>query len=201
MPTQYRPNPIRLTADRVADHFIAEYADHAVHQHKASGSIPTFEQFLSEHLFVVGVTMTNAKLLSPFKGVGVPFNEFGKIYYEMTSRLLGNNLDRKRPRQPLMYAFIDFEGSRAKGKASLSLAANPHIHGLMLVRPETRNLFDPLHLPVFAAARAPGINIHITPFDSQRKPLDTVIDYAMKGYLETPTSFHGREDLWRIFPK
>ena len=181
--------PSAVTPSAIRDHFKNIYLLH-------NNGQESFQQYLEKYLFFLSVTFRNpAESSHPQL-----FKEFGKFYFLLSRRLLGNNLSRKRRLQPLTYAFIDFEGSRS-GKSDALNSAMPHIHALMLVLPQHIEAFNDLHSEQFARVSVPTIvDMHADRFSTARGGVETLISYSMKGFLQTPKEYFAREDLWSLFP-
>jgi hypothetical protein len=124
-------------------------------------------------------------------------SEFGRFYFKIAKYLLGNSLNKKRPLQPLTYAFTDYEGSR-NGSSDADRSLMPHIHALMLVRPEHLRKF---HFAIFNAWMPSIRDIQFKPYSPTKGTLENLVAYCMKGYVQQRSNRADREDLWAIFPK
>lgn len=182
MPTTIRP-------EQIVTHFRLS--------HSATGDSGNFITFLETHLHFVTMTFGYARTrVSSFKW---QLQQFGKLHFQLAKQTLGNNLRRKREYQPLSYAFIDFAGSRSR-KLFLN-GVLPHIHALILGRGRDAECLREAIAATTLTSIGPSVeNIKIVPFDNRiSNPLD-LTSYCMKGYLQTPANFEGKEDLWEVFP-
>jgi hypothetical protein len=148
------------------------------------------------HLYFVSVR---------FEGAGAAATnqlaQFGRLYFKLSRRLLGNNLNRKRRLQPLCYAFLDAEGSRY-GSSDVFHCEMPHVHSLMLAPPKYRAEFD-------CAIRDPALvfedrylrAIDVQQSSAEQGSVENLISYCMKGYRQAAPGHFLREDLWSIFPR
>jgi hypothetical protein len=155
---------------------------------------PNLLPFLENHLHFVTLTPYYNQKISPI-------DEFGRFYFRVARQLLGNNLQRKRNYQPLAYAFADFVGSRSSSSENIQINGNPHIHALMLVRPQHLKLFGNIRLCLRDFLPVSINEAQCVPFDSEKGSLSHLISYCMKGYQKISGQYSGREDLWAIFPK
>jgi hypothetical protein len=109
--------------------------------------------------------------------------EFRNFNYSVNCSVLGNNLKRKRTLQPKGYAWVDFAGTRA-GHGSVEFS-KPHIHGLLLVRPELK--FQYLCRMHTTSMLFPSIDsVVIRTFDSSRRSVESLAGYCMKGLKFVP---------------
>jgi hypothetical protein len=122
------------------------------------------------------------------------------MYFAQAKNLLGNHLSKKRPWQPLSYAFTDFENSR-HGHSDARSSVLAHVHSLTLVPPRLLKRFevslsDP-RLRLWALIK----DIKIERFDPAKGTLKNLASYCMKGVDQTPQGYAERNDLWAIFPR
>jgi hypothetical protein len=133
--------------------------------------------------------------------------------------MLGNHLGRKRQQQPLTYVFVDFEGTRSSKPVQDILKSKfPHVHAVMLVPPKCMNPVSPKQSSIphpksfYRAIRDPAVfwlpsirdphrDFQVEQFDPAESSLEKLISYCMKGYLQVPHSYAGREDLWGVFSR
>ena len=211
--------PVPITG--IKKEFENIYNDHACDN-------PSLDGFLQSHLFFITVRFNlrrpflerniDRDILNQFNGTKwgsllrsglaerkrTQLSEFGKFYFKISKYLLGNNLGRKRPLQPLTYAFTDFEGSRS-GKSDALKSQMPHIHALMLVRPNHLAAFQ--QLPIFETSKRTKVwfssikDIETEPFSPMKGSVEDLASYCMKGCAQTLRDYAGRDDLWAVFPK
>lgn len=181
-----------LLAEHVVQHFQHVHLQHAL-------AYPDFAQFLEQHLFFMTARFNPKSISLTGKH---PLSEFGKLTFEINKRLLGNNLKRKRLYQPLTYAFVDFEGTRASSAAiDPYRSTGPHIHALSLIRPQHLKHFTAIR-PDLVLLKPGSINdLKVEPFDSERGSAVALAGYCMKAFARAPASFHGRNDLWALYPR
>lgn len=215
------PNIASLSPIWIKRDFETIYLDHG------SDNEPLGE-FLEKHLFFITARFDLKKRLPPktdlqnaiaenkgtrwgqLLGSGLAerkrtqLSEFEKLHFEISRKLIGHNLNRKRNQQPRTWVFTDFEGSRT-GRSDALHSEMPHIHALMLVRPEHLENFQSLISEPWLVWIPSIKNIQIENFCSKKGSVENLIAYCMKGYaqaLKAHGTFedHGREDLWAILP-
>jgi hypothetical protein len=64
------------------------------------------------------------------------------LHRTIAKACVGGNYHRKIKYQPLMFAFTDFEGTRTGASVDPLHSAWPHVHGLLLVRPDHLSKFE-----------------------------------------------------------
>ena len=181
------------TAAAISEHFSAVHSSY-------SAKFPDQTAFLERHLFFITVSfnLRSSRFESRFP---TQLAEFGRLYFQISEFLLGNNLNRKRKLQPLTYAFTDFEGSRLR-KSDVVHNQFPHIHALLLVTPEYLNQFKSAVFVPRLRSRVRSIkDIKIENYSSQKGTVERLASYCMKGYVQSSRSYGAREDLWSIFPR
>ena len=163
--------------------------------------------FCEKHLFFitvmfhqgsVGVTSSSqfAKdRMNTFEQTSV-WDEFGRSYFAMSRFLLRSNLGSKRDRQPLTYAFLDYNGTR---RSSGSDGSNLHIHALMLVHPSTMDLFNIVRVCPDQFKTNRMRDFMMSRFDSSKSSLNDLITYVSKGFMKS--TGHDRDEYWNIFPR
>lgn len=181
-------------SDAIMKHFATFYSDNP-------NPHPSFDKFLEEHLFFITVSFDLEKVTEFRSKAPTQLTEFGKLHFNISKYLLGNNLNRKRPLQPLTYAFIDFEASRL-GRSDAMHSERPHVHALMLVAPKylvkfRSAIFEPRLRSWVGSIK----ELQIKNFSQGEGTLDNLVSYCMKGHRQTASSYCEREDLWSIFPK
>jgi hypothetical protein len=119
--------------------------------------------------------------------------------YAMLRKLLKHRVNEQINRQPLTYAFVDFEGGGTrKGAAAMS---GPHVHGVMLFEPSTTQKFAEISSSADLSLGMHTVtNIQIDAFKIGRKRSANMIAYAMKSYNNTSHSLSFREELWTMLP-
>lgn len=70
------------------------------------------------------------------------FGAFKSWYLSMNNQLLGSRFNKRIQLQPLVFAFLDVEGTRQRNPAYHF--TNPHIHALLLLNPKTVAMFEHL---------------------------------------------------------
>lgn len=127
--------------------------------------------------------------------------EFGKLHFRISRRLIGNHLNRKRRYQPLCYAFVDAEGSRFNNSEVFSCEM-PHVHSVMLAPPNHLEAFHSIiYDPMLAAEDQHLKNVDVKSYQEELGSVENLISYCMKGYKQAPRSHHLKEDLWAVFPR
>ena len=160
----------------------------------------SFNQFLEQNLFFVTVSFRVEKTNFCSSKQQNELREFRRLHFKISEYLLGNNLNRKRTLQPLTYAFVDFEGSR-QGRSDPIYSELPHIHALVLVRPEHLALFkSPLLVPRLRSWVSSINDIEIKNFSEKEGTFENLASYCMKGHKQTSPFYSEREDLWAILP-
>lgn len=98
-------------------------------------------------------TMTNGRLISEIvakcspkqrpvvRSKPHPLNVFEHFHYMVTKACM-ENMQRKRQLQPRALAFVDFENTRNGGSVDPRISQWPHVHALVLVRPEHIEPFE-----------------------------------------------------------
>jgi hypothetical protein len=116
--------------------------------------------------------------------------EFRKSYFKFLKRMFGANIGRKQNWQPLMYAFVDFDGSRYGYSGQMRL---PHVHAIMLTHPDHCSKIDNLAMndTVFLGSEK---------FDPRKGNLTGLAAYCMKGVVTNGGIPADRGLLWDVFP-
>jgi len=160
-----------------------------------------FVKFLETHLFFITVKFNLDQIVGWRSDLTKLIGEFGKLYFETSKQLLGNNLGRKRHLQPRTFAYTDFEGTRSRKKSIDILKSGfPHVHAVALVRSEHSFRF-PLTLQNRALIMQSVKDCDVRLYDRHGKTVEELVEYCMKGYLRVPQSYSGREDLWQFYPR
>ena len=159
----------------------------------------SFKEYLQERLFFITLTfnLTRNGLENNPRGA---LTEFGKLHFRVAQTLLGKKLQKKRTKQPLAYAFIDFEGTRSGRSSDIPEGRMPHVHAVMLLRSKPSSDFS-ARLRGAALSMSSVHSIDVQGYDAKKGLVGSLASYCMKGYLQTPKSYANREDLWDIFPK
>jgi len=173
------PNAINL-------HFKNRYNEDIVEQ------LTPYDEYLSRHLFFI--TM-HTRIRTPSDVI----NEFTILYFKTCKAALGRRLGDQIHRQPLAYAFADFQGTRFAPSVD-RYSTLPHLHALALVRPEMADHFSSI-ISEQARKRTGITDIDIQNFDPGKRPVCGLIGYCMKGYLKAPPSVHSTDFLYEVFPR
>lgn len=126
-------------------------------------------------------------------------NDFGKLHFWLSTQALGNNLHRKRRHQPLAFAYVDFEGSRSPGMLNVASREHPHVHALMLVRPQHVDLVADALLQLPTHLRR--MNVRADRFSIEEGGLERLASYANKGFTRSPSDHKDHDFLSEFFPK
>jgi uncharacterized protein YprB with RNaseH-like and TPR domain len=82
------------------------------------------------------------------------------------------------------------------------IQSKPHVHAVMLVRPEHLTRFKDIESKVKKTMREDWLCV---PFErreeEKQKSLEHLISYCMKGYQRAPLAYAEREDLWDVYPR
>jgi hypothetical protein len=206
-----------LSPEAITQHFETTWKQYMVENPALADCMELYLQFLTivfdiSHL---DLPVFPGSATSP----AILLQEFGKIYFRLVKHMLGNHLYRKRKQQPLTYAFVDFEGTRSsKPMQDVLKCKFPHVHAVMLVPPKcmtpvlsegspiphSKSFYWAIRNPsVFClpSIRDPHRDFQVEQFDPAKSTLENLISYCMKGYLQVPQSYVGREDLWAVFPR
>lgn len=199
---QHRPGNIKATLYAQAPMSARLVEDHFRTSHRLISPNMNQNDYFCDHLYFFTASFHLDRIGGTKRHPSVLLDEFGKLYFAIAKRLIGTHLDRHRAYQPLTYAFIDFEGSRNSTSIDLSNVTMPHIHGLMLLRPEHLKLIQMMGLTYSARIEAPTIaSFQLDKFDPSRGSFIDLISYCMKGYMKVPKHVQGRDDLWALFPR
>src|SRR4051812_20942908 len=106
------------------------------YEHDYKDRYQTEDICFNELLLFITLTFRQGLISIHPNGQAHPINEYKKFIFQVNRNLFGKDLANKRALQPKGFAWVDFEGSRV-GQGSTGLK-NPHIHSLLLVRPEFR---------------------------------------------------------------
>ena len=187
-------NNIKNYSDAISRHFENVYID-------CGSQYASFNKFLEQYLFFTTVSFDLRKVTDFRSESPTQLTEFGRLHFKISQYLLGNNLNRKRRRQPLTYAFVDFEGSRL-GKSDAIHSELPHIHALTLVAPKYLAKFRSAIFEARLRSWVGSINkIQIKNYSEDEGTVENLVSYCMKGHKQTAKAYFEREDLWAIFPR
>jgi hypothetical protein len=75
------------------------------------------------------------------------------LHHIIAEACVGANLKRKRHLQPLLIAYVDFEGTRRGSYVDPTTSTWPHVHGIMFVRPEHNERFHQIRSELLAYFR------------------------------------------------
>ena len=117
-------------------HFESRYRERFATDH------PDMIEYFERHLFFITMTFRPSRIsLTP--GLRPhPLGELNRLYFRTMRNVLGNNLNRKRQHQSLVYAFLDFAGSRHAKSFDPNNLQNIHIHAIGLTSPQHRLPFQ-----------------------------------------------------------
>jgi hypothetical protein len=71
-----------------------------------------------------------------------PLKVFEHLHFLIARSLLGNNIQRKTQYQPLALAYVDFESTRYGASIDPIISSWPHVHAVMLIRPQHVTAFE-----------------------------------------------------------
>lgn len=206
---------------------IREVKEHFAKVHKeCADQFPGFTKFLESHLFFVTATFhpgavstftrerVNPRLGQDYRSPGV-FEEFGVFYFKVAKCAIGKNLQRKRRWQPLTYAFIDFEGAASDACVAAQQQLKPHVHALMLVRPQHITTYRNVAIVPDDFKAQTMDSLKMERFNPSENSLDQLITYCAKSYLATPVkewrdpkypgkllvNDNRRDELKAVFPR
>lgn len=184
---------------------------HSIYQEHAS-QFPSVTTFLERHLFFITVTYKPGSVgatryvrtADKARGGRIKYevvpsimdDEFGKLYFQIAKELVGNSLDRKRRYQPLTFAYVDFIGTRSARKLDLTNAKGPHIHAVMLVRPQHLEKFHELRKQLIKPTKD-GRSIKVDAYSPTDSRLQRLISYVSKGYDKTQKSWAKHNGKWK----
>ena len=191
-----RPASINLAA-AIVQHFeqlfSTDYQDAAA----------SFDEFAARHIFFMTLTFKQGTVSHLNQNELHPLKQTGRIFYTLSKTLLGHRLHQKRLQQPLAYAAIDFEGTRT-GEGDIQYSQNPHVHALLLIRPEHIDEFHRLKSQITSKRWAPGCvdTVDLQQFDPDKGSLYDLATYITKGvqYAVDTQSNTSADTLWTIFP-
>jgi hypothetical protein len=172
----------------IEQHFRKIHAEHR-------SEFPDFIEFLEQHLLFITVDFA-PRSGGDVNGTNKCLHQFGGYFFKLCKFVMGSSLDRKFKYQPVTYAFLDFEGSRSAGSVDIKTSDFPHVHALMLVHPEYRDVLRCLaDSPAFWVKNID--NIVVKRFraeigEKQRwtkngfrlRSLRRLISYSMKGFTK-----------------
>mgnify|MGYP000223312028 CR=1 FL=1 len=199
----------------IADKFVKGIADlfrqHHQERGEAIGSLlPTIDNYLfcvttSFCKYSVDIQKNQNSAPNWTKGRPTAMRSFGLMQFEINKFLFEKHLERKNPYQPLTFAAVDFEGSRAgkwyeeHGTRNNDIHDSPHIHALSLVHPNTLEKFmEVVACPHrYMTEQMDGVTIEN--FDPQKGSMENWIQYSVKGALQNLKNDCG--DYWNVFPQ
>lgn len=162
-----------------------------------------FNDFAARHIFFMTLTFKHGTVSHLNQNELHPLKQTGRIFYTLSKTLLGHRLHQKRLQQPLAYAAIDFEGTRT-GDGDIQNSQNPHVHALLLIRPEHIEEFHRLKSQITSKRWAPGCvdTVDLQQFDPNKASLYDLATYITKGvqYAVDTQSNTSADTLWTIFP-
>ena len=160
----------------------------------------TFEEFLESHAYFVTVKF-HLNRMSRRQDPTQLLSEFGKYYFQIVKAAYGNHLDRMIELQPRVWAFVDFEGTRCPGVIDPSKTCYPHLHGLAVIKPGTKDIFGMVRDGTLIAPNVPAIKeMRFDPFRRELGSLNDLATYAMKGCFRVSRASAGAQELWQVFP-
>lgn len=161
----------------------------------------SIEELFSKNLYFMTVGFHLDQIPSRQNPSGL-LKEFGRYYFDLMRQTYGNNLVRKKQIQPLIYAFVNFEGTRRSGRIDASKTLVPHLHGLALVKPNTQDVFAKINNGSMIGPSIDSIKkIEFSPYKAERSSVERLNTYAMKGCFRVDQADAGAGDLWDIFPR
>lgn len=179
----------------------------------------TIDEIFKRNLYFIGVTFRNHTTLlrnnssTPFDAY---FSRFKGVYIAICRHILGRKFSRKTHRQPLVYAFIDDEGTRHRngmvdeearyGSGIRAPFSNLHIHAVMLLPQWTS--FERLRFNALVKDR--GFihslrdfdidSFHVELYEPDKGLMKDAISYAAKGYTSSSALESRYGDMWRSYP-
>lgn len=214
MNTKPKPKPTNmLTPQMVAQHCNQIYLPHK--------HLRTESEFYAQNLFFISMTMDRGQTQGWRTKPNIVFDPLARWYFDLSRDAFGNNLNRKRRLQPVMYAFLDVEGTRRSMTKLIAAhggdettrprhapnrgyellhAEVPHIHAVMITDPSQGNEFRKRVLISRQHCYREIADIELRWFDPT-KSVEQLISYCMKGYEQLPASYTWREDCMQFFPR
>ncbi|MDM9647116.1 hypothetical protein [Rhizobium sp. S163] len=136
------------------------------------------EHHISKHLYFFTAHLKYKMLPNSSSKQEYAMNAFRKYYIEMQRELIEHS--RQTVMQPLTYVAYDVEGSRYNSPAID--AQIPHLHGLMLLHPKTRDNFVRALEAKMLTKNSDG-SIEKVTFEAHRgglEDLSRIVDYTIK---------------------
>jgi hypothetical protein len=134
------------------------------------------------------------------------WGDFGRFYMRICSQIIGNNWNRKRWLQPVVYAFIDVSGTR-RNRPSIIKSVVPGIHAVWCVPPRMKSKFqdllsaDPERLANIERLADRTLNFHRnTVFHEVTSRSDYVSSYCVK-MLRWELDDVADDHYWTVFPR
>lgn len=181
------------------DFVVQLFIDKARFDLQTDASLETVTNHLAEHLYFFTAHMRHVGQGPDFMKQSHAMDSIGKYYWNLIHGLIDK--PRRNPNlQPLTYAAYDVEGSRRNNPARD--AQIPHLHGIILLHPKTRNDFVRM-LQEGALTKSWDGSIEDVKFERHRgeiDDLDNIVKYVIKHSVRL-TDINTNYQTWKIMPE
>lgn len=175
-----------------------------VQAHNAKVSL---DDIYKDNLHFIGMTFRNSMTRSTMNSTNPfdpYFDQFKEIYLKICRRVLGKRFTRKQRLQPLIFAFIDDEGTRNHVPIRYPFQ-NLHLHVVMLLPYwdfNQQNLFQEIidDERLFSTWNPNITSFDIRNYDPAKQTVSGMISYAAKGYLQSQHLERQFGSMWQRYP-